>query len=137
MMESVIILGVDPKIVHVDFQPFFSQHVSKDVIHERLECGGSIAESKEHDGRFKDSHGGNESGFPLILLSDVNVVISPTNVELGEQGGFLHVINEFRDEGEWVGVSDSVGVQVAVVLAWMKGSILLWYEEEGGGLGGL
>ena len=30
---------------------------------------------------------------------------------------------------------DGVGAQVAVVLAWAKGSILLWYKEEGGGLG--
>ena len=137
MMESNIIFGVDPKIVHVDFQPLLFQHVGEDVIHECLKCGGSIAESEEHDGGFKESHGGNESGFPLILLSDVNVVISPTDVELGEQGGFLHVVNEFQDEGEWVDVSDGVGVQVAVVLAWVKGSILLWYKEEGGGLGEL
>ena len=137
MMESNIIFGVDPKIVHVDFQPFLSQHVSKDVIHKCLECGGSIAESKEHDSGFKKSHGGNESGFPLILLSDANVVISPMNVKLGEEGGLLHVIDEFWDKGEWIGILDSVGVQIVVVLAWAKGSVLLWYEKEGGGLEGL
>ena len=79
--------------------------------------GGGIAEPKEHDGGFEESHGGNESGFPLIFLSDVNVVISPTNVEFGEQGGFFHVVNEFRDQGERVGISDGVGVQVVVILA--------------------
>ena len=82
-----------------------------------MEHGGSIAECEEHDGGFKESHGGNESSFPLILLLDVNVVISQMNVEFGEQGGFLHVIDEFRDEGEWVSISDSVGVQIAVILA--------------------
>ena len=41
------------------------------------------------------------------------------NVKFGEQGGFLHVIDEFRDEGKWVGISDSVGVQVVIVLAWV------------------
>ena len=106
------------------------------MIHECLKCGGSIAESEEHDGGFEESHGGNESGFPLILFSDANVVISPSNVEFGKQGGLLHVINKFRDEREWIGISDSVGVQVVVILAWTKGSVLLWYEEEGGGLGG-
>ena len=106
------------------------------MIHEHLKCGGSIAESEEHDGGFEKSHGGNEGGFPLILLPDANIVISPVNVKFGEQGGLLHVINEFWDEREWIGISDGVGVQVAVILTWMKGSILLWYEEEGGGLGG-
>ena len=136
MMEGNVVFSADAEIVHVDFQPFLSQCVGKDVIHECLEHGGSIAESKEHDGGFEESHGGNESSFPLILLSDVNVVISPMNVEFGEQCGLLHIIDEFWDEREWIGISDSVGVQVAVILAWTKGSILLWYKEEGGGLGG-
>ena len=105
------------------------------MIHECLKCGGSIAETEEHDGGFKESHGSNESGFPLILLPNANVVISPTNVKLGEQGGLLYVIDEFWDEGEWIGIPDSVGIQVAVILTWVKGSILLWYEEEGRCLG--
>ena len=79
--------------------------------------GGGIAESKEHDSGFKESNGGDESGLPLIFLLDVNVVISPTNVEFGEQGGFFHVIDEFGDQRERIGISDSVEVQVAVVLA--------------------
>ena len=58
------------------------------------------------------------------------------NVKFGEQGGLLHVIDEFWDEGEWIGISDGVGVQIVVILAWAKSSILLWYKEEGGGLGG-
>ena len=136
MVEGNVVFSVDAEVIHVDFQPFLSQHVSKDVIHECLKRGGSIAESEEHDSGFEESHGSNESGLPLILLPDVNVVISPMNVELGEQGGLLHVINEFQDEGEWVGISDSVGVQVVIILAWVKGSVLLWYEEEGEGLGG-
>ena len=72
--------------------------------------GKGIAEPKEHDSGFKKSHGGDESSLPLIFLLDVNVVIFPTNVKFGEQGGFLHIVDEFWDEGEWIGVSDSVGV---------------------------
>ena len=78
------------------------------MVHESLEGGGSIAESKEHDGGFEESHGGDKSSFPLIFLPDTNVVISPTNVKFGEQGGFLHIVNEFWDEGEWIGISDGV-----------------------------
>ena len=136
VMEGYIVLGVDSHIIHIDLKPLLWDHISKDMIHESLEGGGSVAESKEHDGGFEESHGGNESSFPLIFLLNANVVIFPTNVEFGEQGGLLHVINEFRDEGEWIGILDSVGVQVVVILAWVKGSILLWYKEEGRGLGG-
>ena len=136
VMEGCIILGVDSHVVHVDLKPLLCEHIHEDMVHESLEGRGSIAESKEYDGGFEESHGGNESSFPLIFLPDANIVISPMNVEFGEQGGFLHAINEFQNEGEWIGISDSVGVQVAVILTWAKGSVLLWYKEEGGGLGG-
>ena len=117
MMEGYVILGVDSHVVHVDLKPLFWEHIHKDMIHESLESGGSIAETKEHDGVFKESHGGDESGFPLIFLSDANVVISLTNVKFGEQGGFFHIVNEFGDQGERVGISDGGGVQVVVILA--------------------
>ena len=100
------------------------------MVHESLESWESIAESKEHDGGFEEFHGGDKSSFPLIFLPDTNVVVSPTNVKFSEQGRFLHIINEFWDEGKGIGVSDGVGVQVVVILTWAKGSILLWYEKE-------
>ena len=110
MMEGHVIFGVDSHVVHIDFKPLLWEHIRKDVVHECLEGGGGITESKEHDSGFEESYGGDERSFPLVFLPDMNVVISPADVELGEQGGFLHVINEFRDEGEQVGVLDSVGV---------------------------
>ena len=76
------------------------------------------AESKEHDSGLEQSHGSDEGSFPLVLFLDANVVVSLANVKLGEQGGFLHIINEFRDKGEWIGILDGVGVQVAVILTW-------------------
>ena len=84
MMEGYIIRGVNSHVVHVDLKPLLWEHICEDIVHESLEGGGSIAESKEHDGGFKESHGGDESSFPLIFLLDMNVVISPTNVEFGE-----------------------------------------------------
>ena len=53
MMEGDIVLSVDSKVIHVDFQPFLPQHVSENVVHECLKCGGSIAKSEEHDSGFK------------------------------------------------------------------------------------
>ena len=87
MMESYVILGVDSHVIHVDLKPLLQKHICEDMVHESLEGGGSVAEPKEHDSGFKESHGGDESGLPLIFLSDANVVISPMNVKFGEQGG--------------------------------------------------
>ena len=56
------------------------------MVHECLERGWSIAKTKEHDGGLEESHGGDEGCFPLVFLSNANVVISPADVELGEQG---------------------------------------------------
>ena len=63
------------------------------MIHECLECGWSIAKAKEHDSGLEESHGGDEGCFPLVFLSNANVVVSPADVELGEQGRLFHVVN--------------------------------------------
>ena len=44
----------------------------------------SITESEEHDGGFKESHGGDEGSFPLVFFANMDVVVSPANVKLGE-----------------------------------------------------
>ena len=69
------------------------------MVHECLKHGWCIAEAKEHYGGFKESEGGDECCLPLICLLDMNVIVSPLDVELGEESGILHVIYEFRDEG--------------------------------------
>ena len=89
------------------------------MVHKYLKCGRSVTEPEEHDSGLEQSHGGDKGSLPLVLLLDVDVVVFPSNVEFGKQGGFFHVINELRNEGERVGISDCVGVQVAVILAWM------------------
>ena len=76
---------MDTKVIHIDLQPFFSEHVSKDMVHECLQCGGCIIESEEHDGGFEEPHGSNEGSFPLVLLSNVDVVVPPMNVKFGER----------------------------------------------------
>ena len=134
-MEVQVIFGVNAKVVHVDLQSFFPEHVGKDMVHECLECGGCITESEEHDGGFEESHGSDESSFPLVFLN-TDIVVSPANVKLGEQSQFLHIIHEFQNEREWIGILDSMRVQVSVVLARAKGSVLLQYEEERRSLGG-
>ena len=84
MVEDNIVLHVDSQVIHVDFQPFLSQHVSKDVVHEHLKCGRSVAKSEEHDSGSKQTHGGNKGCLPLVLLSDADVVVSPLNIKFGK-----------------------------------------------------
>ena len=82
---------------------------------------------------------GDEGRFPLVSISDADIVVSPSDVELGEDLGVFHLINEILDQREGVGIFDSVGVDISVVLAWSEGvgSVLLIDEEEGCRLGGV
>ena len=84
VMKSQVPFGVDAKVIHVDLQPFFSDHVGEDMVHKHLKHGWCIAETKEHDSGFKESHGGDERRFPLVFFSNADVVVSPADVEFGE-----------------------------------------------------
>ena len=68
------------------------------MVHEGLKSAWGIAESKKHDGWFKKSEGGDEHSFSLIFLMNLDVVVTPANVEFSEVSGVLHVVNEFRDK---------------------------------------
>ena len=82
-----------PKIVHIDLEPSLGDHVGKDMIHECLKGWRGIAETKEHHSGFVESERGDKCCFPLVFLSDMNVVIAPPDIKLGEQCRILHIIN--------------------------------------------
>ena len=117
MVEGKVIFGVDTDVVHINFQPLFSYHVGEDVVHKGLECRWCIAKPEEHHCWFEKSQGGDEGSFPLVFLMNADVVIAPSDVKLCEEGGILHVINEFRDKWQRVCIPDGVGIKISVVLA--------------------
>ena len=107
------------------------------MVHERLESGWSITEPKEHDGRFKESKRSDECSFPLVFFVNTNVVESPSDIKLGEYHQVLHVVNQFGNKRQGVGIADSMGIQVPIILARAKRTIFLCYKEKGSGLWGL
>ena len=117
MVEGKVIFGVDTDVVHVNCQPLFSYRVGEDVIHEGLECRQHVAEPKEHHCWFKKPQGCDEGSSPLVFFTNADVVIAPSDVELREEGGVLHVIDEFRDKRQRVHILDGMGIKISVVLA--------------------
>ena len=107
-----------PQVIHINLEPSFGDHVGENMIHERLKSRRGIAESKEHYSGFKEAERGDERCFPLVFLPDANVVITPSNIKLGEQSRVLHIINQLRDEGERIPIANSVGVEISIILAW-------------------
>ena len=128
---------VDKEVIHVDNKPSFCDHIMKGVIHESLKGGRGIGKAKEHYAWFKESLMGDESSFPLVSILDTDVVISPTDVEFGENLCPLKFINEVGDEWEGICIADCVFVNIAVVLTRVEATILLFNKEERGCLWGI
>ena len=129
--------GEDEKVVHVDDEPSLSDHISEGVIHESLECSRGVIKTEEHDRGFKEPLVDDESHLPLVSVLNANIVVSPSNVKLGKVPGIFEFVDKVRDEGEGVCVVDGMLIQIAVILAGAEFPILLFDEEERGGLGGV
>ena len=76
--------SVDGNVVHVYREPSLGHFSSKYCVHYHLEGGRGVSKAEEHDSGFEEAFWGEKRGLPLVPLFDANVVISPTNVELGE-----------------------------------------------------
>ena len=134
---SVFVRREDKEVVHVDDEPSFGDHVSEGVVHKSLERCGGVGKSKEHYHWFEEAFVCDEGSFPLMAVFDANVVVSPVDVKLGEQFGIFELVDEVRDEGEWVGATGGMFVQVSVVLTGAETVVFLFNEEEWGCLGGV
>ncbi|KIJ18822.1 hypothetical protein PAXINDRAFT_70722, partial [Paxillus involutus ATCC 200175] len=90
----------------------------EDMIHQHLECWRGVAKSEEHNVRFEESMGRDERCLSTITRFDLNVVVSPSDIEFRKDLRSFEFINEVGNEGEGIRVLDSMGVQISVILAW-------------------
>ena len=128
---------VDEEIIHVDDKPSFCDHVMEEIVHEGLEGGRGISETKEHHSWFKESFMSDKSGFLLMSILDLDIVISPLDIKFGEDFCSLEFIDEVGNEWKGVCITDSVFINTAVVLARAEATIFLLDKEEGEHLWGV
>ena len=57
---------------------------AENVVHHGLEGGGGVSKSKVHDHGFPDAKIGLKCCFPLVAITDTDVVIPPLDIESGE-----------------------------------------------------
>ena len=126
-----VTLGEYHDVVNVDNNHIL--HVCENLIHHHLECGGGVAKSKEHDSGFEGSVMAYECGLPFVSFLDMDVVISPLEINLHEVLRSLEPVDELGNEWERVVVLNCVLVQIPVVLHHPFLAVLLWYEEYRGG----
>jgi hypothetical protein len=73
-----------------------------------------------------------EGSLPLIALSDADIIVSPSYIELGEVSHALESIDEIVDEGEGVSIFPRDGIECSIVLDEAELTILLLDEEDWG-----
>ena len=98
--------------------------------------GGGVGHAEEHDSGFVKSSVGDEGGFPLVAFFYLDIVISPLHIKLGEDLGVFKFVDEVGDQGEGICISNSMAVEISVILARSEASILFFDKEERRGLGG-
>ena len=72
---------------------------------------------------------GLEGSLPLIALLDLDIIVPPPKIQLGEVLCPLELVYELRNERNWITILDGHCVQGSVVLHQPKGAILLLDEE--------
>ena len=90
----------------------------KNVIHHRLEGGWGVSKAKEHDCWFIEAVASFEGGFVFVTLLDVDVVISPADVQFSIDVGASQICDKVRDKGKWVLISYSAVVDASIILDW-------------------
>jgi len=134
LMKDFIIFGGDDHIIHVDVEPSLHNFLLKYVIHHSLKSGWGVGQAKEHNCQFEESFAGLKGGFVFIAFFNANIIVSPVDVKLGKEVFLCKIVNEFRDEWQWIFIRDCPLVQVPIVLYRMELAILLSNQEEATGI---
>ena len=130
------VIRKNKKVIHIDDEPAFSNHVLEGVIHESLEGGRGVAKPKEHDGWFKKFFVHNEGSFPLISFFDADIIIWRPDVHFSEDrllAPFSLLTRSdirIRYQGKGIGILDGMLVQATIVLIGVKRAIFLSHREE-------
>ena len=93
LFVAFVVVRVDKEVIHIDDKLSLCNHVPKRVGHEPLKCGGRVGHSKEHDSGFIESMVSDEGCLPLVSFLDVNIVISPSYIKLGEDLCIFEFVN--------------------------------------------
>jgi len=91
--------GVDGNVVHIDREPTLGNFPMEYCVHHHLESSWRVGEAEEHNCWFKESLWGEEGSFPLVSIFDVNIVVSPADIKLSEQGASTEAVNSLGNKG--------------------------------------
>ena len=91
------------------------QQATKDLVHETLKRLRCVAEAERHADELEEAEGSDDSGLRDVVRVYGDLVVSPNEVDLGENRASRDLCYEVLDVGNGVAVRDSSCIQGAVV----------------------
>jgi hypothetical protein len=85
--------SVDCNAIHINGEPALGYLFAEYCVHYHLKGSGGIGELKEHYGRFEEALWCKEGSLPFVPWLNLNVVVSPANIKLGEKGAAAEAID--------------------------------------------
>src|SRR6266436_5953080 len=122
-------LREDEDVIQVDTDYTLRDQILEYLVHHGLEGGRAVGEAEEHDQGFKKSSVCAECGLPLITFLNADIVVSPSDIKLGEVTRTPESVNEVGDERQRIRILYCLCIQCPVVLDQSETSILLLDEE--------
>ena len=99
VIEVVSRVSTNCQVIHVDNKPSVADIVGKVKIHECLECWGRSTKPEKHYCWFEQPKRHDECSLPFISFLDLNIVVTPSYIKLGEERELSEVVDEVGDKG--------------------------------------
>jgi hypothetical protein len=103
-------------------------------VHHHLEGGWQIGKTEKHDSWLKEPFWSKEGCFPFITIFNMYIIVSPSDVKLGEQSAPAEAINGLRNERGDVLILLGPLVDWSIVLYQSQLSVFLFDKEEVGSI---
>src|SRR5712672_3385440 len=123
--------GVEEEnIIEVDDEMAFIDKIQEDGVHKGLEGYGCVTKTKGHDKWLEEAKRALDGCFPFVTFSDTDVIVTPTDIKLGEVTRSLELIDEFGNKRKRSGILDGNIVNGTIVLDGSKGAAAAFGDEE-------
>ena len=120
----LLILGKDQNVIEIHQDKVICVRVEDEVHHAR-ECWRSIDKAERHDSVFIGTIACSKCCLGDVLFTNVNLMITHTEVKLGEYLSTFELFEKLIDVGKWVLALYGLLVQWPVVYTKSVCSILL------------
>jgi hypothetical protein len=125
-----IVFRVDEDIIDKDHYEFVKLH-HKHGVHEVHEVGWGIRETKRHHQELVKTVTSGESGFRNVIRLNLDLMITRTKIDLGENFGSSQLIKKNIDSGKRIFVLDGYCIERSVIHTQSQATIFLLDEESG------